>query len=84
MKKNKFVNVISHEEEFSWNQAIDSLGTTLVGIFKKPDIINNIQEVPAATGVSGDDKKDMTPWLVGGGVALVLVVVLVVVLTRKK
>lgn len=84
MKTDRFVTMVSHKStdpedaedknksgKIDWNKTVSTVGSTLVGIFKKPDNITN-------TTVIQPKEDDNTMLYVGLGGAALLVVLLFV------
>lgn len=72
MKTDRFQSPVSNK--FNWNDALNTVGTTLSNIFEKPDTnVTYIQQAEAS-------EKDNTMLYVGIGGAALLVVLLIVML----
>lgn len=72
MKTDRFQSTVSNK--FNWNDALNTVGTTLSNIFEKPDTnVTYIQQAEAS-------EKDNTMLYVGIGGAALLVVLLIVML----
>lgn len=72
MKTDRFQNTVSRK--FNWNEGLNTVGSTLSSIFKKPD--TNITYIEKEK--EGD--KDNTILYVGVGGVVLLVVLLIVML----
>lgn len=79
MKSNKFVGTVSNK--FNINEALNTVGNTLTGIFGKPE--QNITYVnQPKNDDNGDEDEDNTLLYAGIGGGVLLLVVLLIVFLR--